>query len=185
MSRIGYVRVSSLGQNTARQLEGLELERVFTDKASGKDTHRPQLEQLLSYVREGDTVVVHSLDRLGRNLLDLQSLVQQLTGKGVTVEFIKEHMVFKPGEQDSMSTLLFSIMGAFAQFERDLIRERQLEGIAQAKKRGAYKGRKPKLIPVQVQELREAASKGTSKTLLAERFGISRKTVYELLKRSF
>ncbi|AXH01082.1 recombinase family protein (plasmid) [Deinococcus wulumuqiensis] len=185
MSRIGYVRVSSVGQNTARQLEGLELERVFTDKASGKDTHRPQLEQLLSYVREGDTVVVHSLDRLGRNLLDLQSLVQQLTGKGVTVEFIKEHMVFKPGEQDSMSTLLFSIMGAFAQFERDLIRERQLEGIAQAKKRGAYKGRKPKLIPVQVQELREAASKGTSKTLLAERFGISRKTVYELLKRSF
>ena len=185
MSRIGYVRVSSLGQNTARQLEGLELERVFTEKASGKDTHRPQLEQLLSYVREGDTVVVHSLDRLGRNLLDLQSLVQQLTGKGVTVEFIKEHMVFKPGEQDSMSTLLFSIMGAFAQFERDLIRERQLEGIAQAKKRGAYKGRKPKLIPVQVQELREAASKGTSKTLLAERFGISRKTVYELLKRSF
>ncbi|MFD2609148.1 recombinase family protein [Deinococcus taklimakanensis] len=182
MSRIGYVRVSSVGQNTARQLEGLELERVFTDKASGKDTHRPQLEQLLSYVREGDTVVVHSLDRLGRNLLDLQSLVQQLTGKGVTVEFIKEHMVFKPGEQDSMSTLLFSIMGAFAQFERDLIRERQLEGIAQAKKRGAYKGRKPKLIPVQVQELREAASKGTSKTLLAERFGISRKTVYELLK---
>lgn len=165
MSRIGYVRVSSLGQNTARQLEGLELERVFTDKASGKDTHRPQLEQLLSYVREGDTVVVHSLDRLGRNLLDLQSLVLQLTGKGVTVEFIKEHMVFKPGEQDSMSTLLFSIMGAFAQFERDLIRERQLEGIAQAKKRGAYKGRKPKLIPVQVQELREAASKGTSKTL--------------------
>lgn len=185
MSRIGYVRVSSVGQNTARQLEGLELERVFTDKASGKDTHRPQLEQLLSYVREGDTVVVHSLDRLGRNLLDLQSLVQQLTGKGVTVEFIKEHMVFKPGEQDSMSTLLFSIMGAFAQFERDLIRERQLEGIAQAKKRGAYKGRKPKLIPAQVQELREAASKGTSKTLLAERFGISRKTVYELLKRSF
>lgn len=182
MSRIGYVRVSSLGQNTARQLEGLELERVFTDKASGKDTHRPQLEQLLSYVREGDTVVVHSLDRLGRNLLDLQSLVLQLTGKGVTVEFIKEHMVFKPGEQDSMSTLLFSIMGAFAQFERDLIRERQLEGIAQAKKRGAYKGRKPKLIPVQVQELREAASKGTSKTLLAEQFGISRKTVYELLK---
>ena len=185
MSRIGYVRVSSLSQNTARQLEGLELERVFTDKASGKDTHRPQLEQLLSYVRDGDTVVVHSLDRLGRNLLDLQSLVQQLTGKGVTVEFVKEHMVFKPGEQDSMSTLLFSIMGAFAQFERDLIRERQLEGIAQAKKRGAYKGRKPKLTPAQVQELREAAGEGMSKTLLAERFGISRKTVYELLKRSF
>lgn len=184
MSRIGYVRVSSLSQNTARQLEGLELERVFTDKASGKDTHRPQLEQLLSYVRDGDTVVVHSLDRLGRNLLDLQSLVQQLTGKGVTVEFVKEHMVFKPGEQDSMSTLLFSIMGAFAQFERDLIRERQLEGIAQAKKRGAYKGRKPKLTPTQVLELREAASKGASKTLLAEQFGISRKTVYELLKRS-
>ena len=130
-------------------------------------------------------MVVHSLDRLGRNLLDLQSLVQHLTGKGVTVEFIKEHMVFKPGEQDSMSTLLFSIMGAFAQFERDLIRERQLEGIAQAKKRGAYKGRKPKLTPAQVQELRAAAQSGISKTVLAERFGISRKTVYELLKRSF
>ena len=81
-----------------------------------------------------------------------------------------------------MSTLLFSIVGAFAQFERDLIRERQLEGIAQAKKRGAYKGRKPKLTPAQIQELREAAGKGASKTLLAERFGVSRKTVYELLK---
>lgn len=182
MSRIGYIRVSSVGQSTARQLEGQELDRIFTDKASGKDARRPQLEQLLSYVRDGDTVVVHSLDRLGRNLLDLQSLVQELTGKGVTVEFLKEHMVFKPGEQDSMSTLLFSIMGAFAQFERDLIRERQFEGITQAKKRGAYKGRKPKLTPKQVQELREEASKGTSKTLLAEQFGISRKTVYELLK---
>ena len=181
-STIGYKRVSSYGQNEVRQLDGMTFDKVFTDKASGKDTQRPQLQALLEYVRDGDTVTVHSLDRLGRNLLDLQALVGQLTEKGITVHFVKENMTFKPGGQDSMSTLLFSIMGAFAQFERDLIRERQAEGIAQAKKRGVYKGRKPKLTASQVAELRELAAQGVKKPVLAEQFGVSRKTVYEYLR---
>ncbi|WP_261665181.1 recombinase family protein [Deinococcus sp. Marseille-Q6407] len=181
-STIGYKRVSSFGQNEIRQLDGMIFDKVFTDKASGKDTQRPQLQALLEYVRDGDTVTVHSLDRLGRNLLDLQELVQGLTGRGITVRFVKENMTFSPGGQDSMSTLLFSIMGAFAQFERDLIRERQAEGIAQAKKRGVYKGRKPKLTAGQIAELRELAAQGVKKPELAERFGVSRKTVYEYLR---
>src|SRR5438270_6093635 len=92
--RIGYIRVSTLDQNTERQLEGVELDKTFTDKASGKDTKRPQLEILMSFVRSGDTVVVHSMDRLARNLDDLRRIVQTLTGKGVKIEFLKEHLTF-------------------------------------------------------------------------------------------
>ncbi len=139
--RIGYVRVSSFDQNPERQLEETEVSKVFTDKASGKDTQRPQLEALLSFVREGDTVVVHSMDRLARNLDDLRRLVQKLTQRGVRIEFLKEGLVFT-GEDSPMANLMLSVMGAFAEFERALIRERQREGIALAKQRGAYRGRK-------------------------------------------
>lgn len=114
--RVGYVRVSSLDQNTARQLEGMELERIFEEKLSGKDTARPQLEAMLAYLREGDTLVVHSMDRLSRNLDDLRSLVAQLTRKGVKVEFVKENLSFS-GEASPMSQLMLSVMGAFAEFE--------------------------------------------------------------------
>jgi DNA invertase Pin-like site-specific DNA recombinase len=138
--RIGYIRVSSFDQNPERQLEQVEVSKVFTDKASGKDTERPALEQLLAYVREGDTVVVHSMDRLARNLDDLRRLVQQLTQRGVRIEFVKECLTFT-GEDSPMANLLLSVMGAFAEFERALIRERQREGIALAKQRGAYRGR--------------------------------------------
>ena len=92
--RIGYIRVSGFDQKPERQLEHVELSRVFTDKASGKDTHRPQLESLLAFVRQGDTVVVHSMDRLARNLDDLRRIVQSLTKRGVRIEFVKEHLVF-------------------------------------------------------------------------------------------
>lgn len=139
--RIGYVRVSSFDQNPERQLEQTQVSKVFTDKASGKDTQRPQLEALLSFVREGDTVVVHSMDRLARNLDDLRRLVQKLTQRGVRIEFLKEGLVFT-GEDSPMANLMLSVMGAFAEFERALIRERQREGIALAKQRGAYRGRK-------------------------------------------
>jgi len=90
--RIGYVRVSSFDQNPERQLEQIQVDKVFTDKASGKDTRRPELERLLAFVREGDTVVVHSMDRLARNLDDLRRLVQGLTQRGVRIEFLKEHL---------------------------------------------------------------------------------------------
>ena len=142
--RIGYVRVSSFDQNPERQLENISLHKVFTDKASGKDTKRPELEALLAFTREGDTVVVHSMDRLARNLDDLRRLVQMLTKRGIRIEFVKEGLHFT-GEDSPMANLLLSVMGAFAEFERALIRERQREGIALAKKRGAYRGRKKAL----------------------------------------
>ena len=151
--RIGYVRVSSFDQNPERQLEQTQVSKVFTDKASGKDTQRPQLEALLSFVREGDTVVVHSMDRLARNLDDLRRLVQKLTQRGVRIEFLKEGLVFT-GEDSPMANLMLSVMGAFAEFERALIRERQREGIALAKQRGAYRGRKKALSDEQAATLR-------------------------------
>ena len=131
---------SSFDQNPERQLENIYVDKVFTDKASGKDTKRPELDNLLSFVREGDIVIVHSMDRLARNLDDLRRLVQKLTKSGVRIEFVKEHLTFT-GEDSPMANLLLSVMGAFAEFERALIRERQREGIALAKKRGAYKAR--------------------------------------------
>ncbi len=179
--RIGYIRVSTLDQNPGRQLEGIPVSRVFTDQASGKDTQRPQLDALLGYLREGDTLVVHSMDRLARNLDDLRRLVQQLTGRGVRIEFVKEGLTFT-GEDSPMAHLLLSVMGAFAEFERALIRERQREGIALAKLRGAYRGRKPALNRAQAIELCRRAEAGEPKAALAREFGISRATVYEYLR---
>ena len=113
--RVGYVRVSSVDQNVERQLEGIALDRTFTDKASGKDVHRPELEAMVGFVRDGDTVVVHSMDRLARNLDDLRGTVRKLTAKGVEVHFVKERLTFT-GEDSAMGTLLLSVMGAFAEF---------------------------------------------------------------------
>ena len=179
--RVGYVRVSTLDQNTVRQLDGVEVERVFTDRASGKDTTRPQLDELTAFVRDGDTVVVHSMDRLARNLDDLRRLVRTLTAKGVRVEFVKEHLTFT-GEDSPMSNLLLSVMGAFAEFERALILERQREGIAAAKQRGVYTGRRPALTPERAQQLRDRAAAGEQKSALAKEFGISRETLYNYLR---
>lgn len=179
--RIGYARVSSADQNSERQLDGVELAKLFTDKASGKDSQRPQLKAMLEFVREGDTVVVHSLDRLARNLDDLRSLVQTLTKKGVTVEFMKERLTFT-GDDSPMANLMLSVMGAFAEFERALIRERQREGIAIAKKRGAYKGRKKSLSSSEAEEVRRRVAEGEQKKRLALELGISRQTLYQYLK---
>lgn len=179
--RVGYTRVSTIEQNPERQLEGIPLERTFTDKASGKDTQRPALEELLAYVRAGDTVVVHSMDRLARNLDDLRQIVDQLTQKEVSIQFIKEHLTFT-GEDSPMAKLMLSVMGAFAEFERALIRERQREGIALAKQRGAYKGRKPSLSTEQIAELRNRAHAGDKKAQLAKEYGISRETLYQYLR---
>ena len=179
--RIGYVRVSSFDQNPERQLENISVNKVFTDKASGKDTKRPELEALLAFAREGDIVVVHSMDRLARNLDDLRRLVQMLTKRGIRIEFVKEGLHFT-GEDSPMANLLLSVMGAFAEFERALIRERQREGIALAKKRGAYRGRKKALSPEQVADLRQRAAAGEQKATLAREFGISRETLYQYLR---
>jgi DNA invertase Pin-like site-specific DNA recombinase len=180
--RIGYVRVSSVDQNDARQLDGVALDKTFTDKASGKDTHRPQLQAMLEFVREGDHLFVHSMDRLSRSLRDLQDVVQSLTEKGVAVSFVKEGMTFT-GNDDPMATLMLQLLGAVGQFERSLIKERQREGIAVAKAKGnIYKGRKPSLDAEAAASLRDMAAKGVPKTDIAATLGVSRATVYEYLK---
>ncbi|HEX8464708.1 MAG TPA: recombinase family protein [Abditibacterium sp.] len=179
--RIGYVRVSSSDQNPARQLEDPSLDRTFVEFASGKDVARPQLDEMLGFIRDGDTLVVHSMDRLARNLDDLRRLVEQLTSRGVRVEFVKESLAFT-GEDSPMSTLLLSVMGAFAEFERALIRERQKEGIALAQRRGDYRGRKKSLTPEQVEELRARIQNGEKKSVLARELGLSRETIYQYLK---
>ena len=108
--RIGYIRVSSFDQNPERQLEQVPVDRLFTDTASGKDTYRPELDRALAFVREGDTVVVHSMDRLARNLDDLRRIVQQLTSHGGRIEFVKEQLTFTD-EDSPLATLLLSVMG--------------------------------------------------------------------------
>jgi DNA invertase Pin-like site-specific DNA recombinase len=181
--RIGYVRVSSFDQNPDRQLEAVSVTRTYTDKASGKDTQRPELDRLLAYVRDGDTVVVRSMDRLARNLDDLRRIVQDLTRRSVRVEFVKEGLTFT-GEDSPIAHLMLSVMGAFAEFERALLRERQCEGIAVAKQRGAYRGRKRSLNAEQIGEVQRRVAAGEQKARVARDMGISRETVYQYLRLS-
>jgi DNA invertase Pin-like site-specific DNA recombinase len=182
--RVGYCRVSTLDQSTARQLDGVLVDRLFEDKASGKDTHRPALIECLKYLRAGDTLVVHSLDRLARNAEDLLRLVRELTGRGVSVTFHSEGLRFGAGNADPMATLMLTCLGAFAQFERALIRERQREGIALARRKGVYRGRKPSLSPEQVADLRRRASEpGVNRSALARELRISRETMYAYLRQ--
>ena len=179
---IGYIRVSTYDQNPERQLDGMHLDKIFTDKASGRDLKRPAFEELLDYVREGDTVLVHSMDRLARNLEHLRQVVRELTAKGVKVQFVKERLTFT-GEDSPMATLLLSVMGAVAEFERSLIQERQREGVALAKAKGLYKGRKKALNAEQVRDLQERVSRGEKKTHLAKVFNMRRETIYQYLNR--
>lgn len=179
--KIGYIRVSTLDQSFERQLEGMELDHQFTDKASGKDSKRDQLNAMLKFVRKGDCIYVHSMDRLARNLDDLRKIVRELNERGVAIQFVKEHLTFT-GEDSPMANLMLSVMGAFAEFERSLIKERQREGIALAKKRGVYKGRKRSLNPDEIGILKKRAGQGEKKTQIAQDFGISRETLYQYLK---
>lgn len=180
--RVGYVRVSSIGQHSDRQLEGVELDRVFEDKASGKNTDRPALQEAIKYVREGDVLVVHSMDRMARNTEDLLRLVRELNAKCVTVEFVKERLTFSGNAADPMANLMMTMLGGFAEFERALIRERQREGIEIAKQKGVYKGRKPSLDAKQIEQLRHRVDAGDKKAAIARDFGISRETLYTYLR---
>ena len=180
---VGYTRVSSFEQNASRQLENQKIEKLFADVVSGKNTARPQLQALLDFVREGDIVLVHSMDRLARNLDDLRFLVKSLTNKGIHIQFVQENIMFT-GEDSPISQLLLSVMGAFAEFERSLIKERQREGIALAKKRGVYKGRKQALDREQILQLKERIKAGEAKSTVAKEFGICRATLYQYLKQN-
>ena len=182
--KIGYARVSSDDQNLARQLEslnGLNLDRIFTEKISGKSTERPILQDMILFVRDGDHLYVHSMDRLARNLIDLRNLVNQLTRKGVVVHFIKENLTFT-GSDEPVSVLLLSVMGAVAEFERAIIKERQAEGIRIAKQKGIYKGRTNALNPEQVTEIMEKLATGVSKSKIAREYKICRETLYKYLR---
>jgi DNA invertase Pin-like site-specific DNA recombinase len=174
---VGYIRVSSIDQNTERQLDELRLDKVFTDRASGKDTKRPELAAALDFIREGDTLLVHSMDRLARNVDDLRSIVRDLTARGVKVQFMREALTFT-GEDSPLSNLLLSVLGAVAQFERELIRERQREGVELAKRRGVYKGRARKFTPAQAQELARRIAAGESPARLAREYKVSKHTIY-------
>lgn len=174
--RVAYVRVSTVDQNTDRQ-DLPDVERVFEDKASGGSTDRPALQEMIAFVREGDTVVVWSIDRLARSLKDLQDLIARLNGKGVSVEFISEHLTFRADRDDPFARLQFQMMGAFAEFERAMICKRQREGIAKAKGKGVYKGRSPSIG-------RDAVvarlNRGETPTSIAREMGISRPSVYRI-----
>ena len=179
-AKFGYIRVSTLDQRTDRQLEGIELDRVFEDRVSGKNMKdRPQLAELIKYVREGDEVFVHSMDRLARNLEDLLQIVRTLTDKGVKINFLKENLSFDPDQAAApMSKLILSVMGAVAEFERELILERQREGIALAKARGAYKGRAKIVTPELMAQAEELLSLGYSLVATAKEIGVSRASLY-------
>lgn len=180
---IGYIRVSSTDQNSARQLDGVTLDRIFEDKASGSSADRPKLKECLAYLRDGDTLHVHSIDRLARNLADLQNIVDDLVGRGVAVEFHKENLRFVGGD-NPMQTLMLQMLGAFAQFERALIRSRQQEGIAAALAAGKKLGRKPALSDAQVREAKQRRASGESVISLSKAFGISRASMYVNLGES-
>lgn len=180
--QVGYVRVSTLDQNTARQLEGVQVDKLFEDKASGRDTARPQLVACLDYLREGDTLHVHSIDRLARNLQDLLAVLSRLVDQGVTVTFHKEGLSFT-GEDNPFQKLQLQLIGAVAEFERSLIKERQREGIALAKQAGKYRGRKVSLAPEQVKNIQHRHEEGEQISRLAQDYGVSRQTLYSALKR--
>lgn len=182
---IGYARVSSADQNLARQLEQLNaehLDKIFEDKASGVTTDRPAFQQMMEYVREGDTVIVCSMDRLARNLADLLNITKELQTKGVSIKFLKESICLDASGNDAaMTKLLTSMLGAVAEFERSMIRERQREGIELAKKRGVYKGRKP-TNPELIQKAREQINQGVPLAKVAREIDIARSTLYRQLK---
>jgi DNA invertase Pin-like site-specific DNA recombinase len=179
---VGYIRVSSVGQNTVRQLDGIEVDKMFTDKCSGSDTNRPALQAMLSHVREGDTVVVHEISRLARNTSDLLSLVQQLTDKGVAITFKKEQLTFTGDKDNAMNKMLLTMLGAVSAFELAMINERRAEGQAKAREAGKHMGRSAKLNKVEQADLRKRAEAGENKTKLAETFQVSRATLYAILK---
>lgn len=178
--RVGYKRVSSIDQNPARQLERIAVDRTFTDKLSGKNADRPKLQEMLEYIREGDTVVVHSLDRLARNLVDLHDIVKAITDKKAAVTFVSESLTFT-GDDSPLSVLLLQVLGAFAQFQRMIIREAQREGIAIARRNGVYKGRKKALTTEDVATVLQRISAGERKAQVARDMKVSRKTLYQYL----
>lgn len=180
---VGYVRVSSIQQNPERQVVALgTVEETFTDTVSGKSrAERPALAEMMGHVRRGDSVRVASMDRLARSMVDLAQIVAELTGRGITVEFVAERLVFGPDGEDPFATFQLHLLGAVAQLERSLIRERQREGIAIAQAKGVYRGRARKLNPEDAATVRQLIDSGVPKAKVARDLGCSRRVLYDLL----
>jgi DNA invertase Pin-like site-specific DNA recombinase len=177
----GYIRVSTYDQNMDRQLDGVHLDKIYKDAVSGKDTNRPELQKCISCLDAGDTLHVHSIDRLTRNLRDLLHLLEEMVMRGVTVKFHKEKLTFS-SDASPFQTLHLQIIGAVAEFERAFTRERQREGIAIAKAKGKYKGRKSALSDTQVEEIALRLRNNECISHVAREYGISRQTVYRHLR---
>ncbi|MFA0550514.1 recombinase family protein [Vibrio lentus] len=174
MSKVGYIRVSTVQQNTVRQLDGVELDKEFVDKCSGSTTDREELQRLKEYVREGDTVVVHDISRLARDMKDLLALIEFFNSKSVAVQFIKENMIFSADKSNPMNELLLNLLGSVYQFERQMLLERQAEGIAKAKAAGKYKGR---VATVDKQSILDCLESGLSIRKTAQKLGVGVSTV--------
>jgi DNA invertase Pin-like site-specific DNA recombinase len=183
---VAYVRVSSVDQNLGRQLEAIgEVDRVFEEKVSGGSrSDRLALLDCIRYVREGDVVKVASMDRLARSLGDLRDIVDEITGKGASVMFVKEQQAYSRDTDDAIGRLMLNLLGAFAEFERTLIRERQREGIRLAQAAGKYKGRAQKLTSEQLIEAGRLIDSGVPKAKVARNLQIDRTTLYRALARS-
>lgn len=180
--KIAYKRVSSIDQNTSRQLEGMTFDKIFEDKLSGKSKDRPQLEAMLQYVREGDHIYVHSMDRLARNLKDLLDIVNQVTDKGCSIHFVSQSLEFSKKDSNPTAKLMLQILGSIYEFELQLIHERQREGIEIAKKNGRYKtGRPIKMTDDMVRLCIEKRAKGIPITRIAKDLGVSTMTIYRKL----
>lgn len=178
---IGYIRVSSEGQNTVRQLDGINLDREFIDTMTGSVRNRPELEECLNYLRTGDTLHVHSIDRLARNLRDLQEIVDGLVCKGITVKFHNENLTFS-GDDSPMQKLTLHLMGAFAEFERSMIRSRQREGIDAARDAGIALGRRPKLNDDElIARAKKMQADGMKKVEISKVLNLSRPSINKLL----
>ena len=177
--KIGYIRVSSVEQNTDRQLVDIELDKTFEEKVSAKTTNRPQLQQMLEHIRENDEIYCHDISRLARNMEDLHRLVREITGKGCSLHFVKENLHFSGDKSDPTQELLMNMLGAVYTFERQILKCRQAEGIALAKEKGKYKGRPPK---IDFEEIKRVLNLGNSISETAEILGVSVSSVQRAKK---
>ena len=174
MATVGYARVSSVGQSLETQKEALKgCDKLFVEKASAKDRDRPVLEKALDYVREGDVLICTRLDRIARSTANLLSIVEQLQAKGVRFKLLQMDL----DTNTATGKLILTTLGAIATFERELMLERQAEGIARAKAEGRYKGRKPTAMEKKPDVLR-LKDEGFNPTQIAKKLGISRSSVY-------
>ena len=176
--KIAYTRVSTVDQNATRQLEGMEFDMVYKETCSGKSRKRPTLELMLSHLRPGDSVFVHSIDRLARNLRDLRDIVDQILSKGAKITFVHEGLTFDGNEDNPMSMLMLNMMGAFAEFERNMIVSRVREGIAASPKKS---GRPEKFTTEQKQEIAKLTNLGVAKAKIARQFDTTRMQIHRIM----